>query len=118
MQKHPKLIDPTFLLTSCRDSVEHCERWDAGPLEYERGFTIYVKSEGELNVRPQLFPKCFIMALSLAKTTPSWANLTTKITLDPASDAAAAAIVSTPGPRLTEIGEDGEELRWDAIVHW
>jgi len=44
-----------------------------GGLEYERGFTIYIKSDGELNLRPQLFPKCFITTLSLAKA-PSWVN--------------------------------------------
>ena len=73
-------------------------------------------AEGGLDIRPQLYPKCFMMALALAKTVaPSWNNLTTKIVLDPASDPtvkalAAATIVPTPGPKLTEIGEDGDEF--------
>ena len=71
----PSLSTITFLRTKCRDSVEHCKRQAMVPSN-TREDSQFMKSEGELNVMPQLFPKCFIMALSLAKTiAPSWVKL-------------------------------------------
>ena len=67
IQQHPKLLDHPLFAGELGRLGRALQTAGYGPLEYEKGFTIYLKRKGELLIRPQLFPRCFTMALALAK---------------------------------------------------